>query len=104
MWVGRGGDSWRLHRPRRDHPALKSGSGTGGGEVLSPMPGSVVVVGRSVGESVSQGDVIVVVESMKMEYSLTAPIDGVVSSLLVSMGTQVARNQVVAIVSPEVSA
>ncbi len=104
MWVGRSGDAWRLHRPRHDHPALKSGSGTSGGEVLSPMPGIVVVVGRSVGESVSQGDVIVVVESMKMEYSLAAPIDGVVSSLLVSMGTQVARNQVVAIVSPEVSA
>ncbi len=104
MWVGRGGDAWRLHRPRRDHPALSSGSGTGGGEVLSPMPGTVVVVGRSVGESVSQGDVILVVESMKMEYSMAAPIDGVVSSLLVSMGTQVARNQVVAIVSPKVSA
>lgn len=104
MWVGHSGDAWRLHRPRRDHPALKSGSGAGGGEVLSPMPGAVVVVGRSVGESVSQGDVIVVVEAMKMEYSLAAPIDGVVSSLLVSMGTQVARNQLVAIVSPEVSA
>jgi acetyl-CoA/propionyl-CoA carboxylase biotin carboxyl carrier protein len=104
IWVGRDGDAWRLHRPRRDHPAPKSGPGTGAGEVLSPMPGAVVVVGRSVGESVSQGDVIVVVEAMKMEYSLAAPIDGVVSSLLVSMGTQVARNQLVAIVSPEVSA
>ncbi len=104
MWVGRDGDAWRLHRPRRDHGAPKSGSGTGGGEVLSPMPGSVVVVGRSLGESVSQGDVLVVVESMKMEYSLAAPIDGVVSSLPVSVGTQVARNQVVAIVSPKVNA
>ncbi len=103
MWVGRGGDAWRLHRSRRDHQAGKSGSGTRGGEVLSPMPGTVVVVGRSVGESVSPGAVIVVVEAMKMEYSLAAPIDGVVSSLLVSKGMQVARNQLVATVSPEVS-
>jgi acetyl-CoA/propionyl-CoA carboxylase biotin carboxyl carrier protein len=67
------------------------------------MPGTVVVVGRSVGESVSQGDVIAVVEAMKMEYSLAAPIDGVLSSLQVSMGMRVARNQLVAVVSPEVS-
>jgi acetyl-CoA/propionyl-CoA carboxylase biotin carboxyl carrier protein len=47
--------------------------------------------------------VIAVVEAMKMEYSLAAPFDGVVSSLLVSKGMQVARNQLVAIVGPEPS-
>jgi biotin carboxyl carrier protein len=48
--------------------------------------------------------VIAVVEAMKMEYSLTAPIDGVVASLLVALGTQVARGQLVAVVSPEAGA
>ncbi len=104
MWVGRGGDAWRLRRPRRDHQAAKSGSDTRGGEVVSPMPGTVIVVARSEGEAVRQGDVIAVVEVMKMEYSLAAPIDGVVSSLLVSKGMQVARGQLVATVSAEASA
>jgi acetyl-CoA/propionyl-CoA carboxylase biotin carboxyl carrier protein len=101
MWIGRGGDAWQLHRPRRDHAAPKAGLGIDGGEVLSPMPGAVVVVARSVGDVVLKGDVIVVVEAMKMEYSLAAPCDGIISSLPVALGGQVVRNQVVAVVSPE---
>ena len=56
------------------------------------MPGSVVAVGLADGEPVTAGTVVVAVEAMKMEHSLTAPVDGVVE-LLVAVGDQVKVGQ-----------
>ncbi len=65
---------------------------SGDAELLSPMPGTVVAVGVDSGASVSVGAVVVTVEAMKMEHSLTAPVDGV-TELLVSVGDQVKVGQ-----------
>jgi biotin carboxyl carrier protein len=57
------------------------------------MQGTVVKIAVSENQQVEQGDLIVVVEAMKMEHRITAPQDGVVSALFVALGDQVGNGQ-----------
>ena len=50
----------------------------------SPMPGSIFKVECSVGQSVKAGDVLIVLEAMKMEIEVSAPVDGTVKSIAVA--------------------
>ena len=65
------------------------------GEVRSPMPGVVIHVSAIAGDVVAAGDPLLVVEAMKMEYTLTAPFAGHVTDVGVDVGDQVALDQVV---------
>jgi acetyl-CoA/propionyl-CoA carboxylase biotin carboxyl carrier protein len=69
------------------------------GELRAPMPGSVLLVPVSAGDTVEAGQTLIVLESMKMELSLAAPLDGTVTELSVSVGDKVGRDQIVARVS-----
>ncbi|MEV0359322.1 biotin carboxylase N-terminal domain-containing protein [Nocardia sp. NPDC050697] len=81
---------------RAEHRALRgAGAHEGDAEIRSPMPGSVIAVGTAAGTEVAAGDPVVVVEAMKMEHTLTAPVAGTVE-LLVTPGTQVRLDQVLA--------
>jgi len=60
----------------------------------APMPGLVVAVPVSEGQQVSAGDVLVILESMKMQNELKSPQDGVVHRVRVEAGQSVERNQV----------
>ncbi|MDQ3423110.1 MAG: acetyl/propionyl-CoA carboxylase subunit alpha, partial [Actinomycetota bacterium] len=73
--------------------------GASGGEVRSPMPGAVIAVTAKPGDLVRQGDVLLVVEAMKMEHGLAAPRDGTVGPLMVRLGDQVVVGQLVATVT-----
>jgi biotin carboxyl carrier protein len=64
------------------------------------MPGTVLLVHVSDGDTVSAGDVLVVLESMKMELAIAAPHDGVVDGLSVKPGDRVALHQTLLAVSP----
>ena len=65
-------------------------SGTAGSvKVEAPMPGTVLKVNAKVGDSVKQGDTILVLEAMKMENEIAAPADGVIASINVSQGATV---------------
>jgi acetyl-CoA/propionyl-CoA carboxylase, biotin carboxylase, biotin carboxyl carrier protein len=70
--------------------------------VLSPMPGTVTAVEVADGQEVSAGARLVVVEAMKMEHVLTAPVDGVVRELRARPGATVAKDAVLMIVEPNV--
>ncbi|MUP39525.1 acetyl/propionyl/methylcrotonyl-CoA carboxylase subunit alpha [Labilibaculum euxinus] len=61
----------------------------GDGSILSPMPGRVVKIEVDEGQRVAKGDVLIIVEAMKMENSILAPFHGKVENLLVSEGDQV---------------
>jgi pyruvate carboxylase subunit B len=65
-------------------------------DVTSQMPGVVLRVLTQPGDHLSAGDAIVVLEAMKMEVSVTAPCDGVVRSIEVEVGQQVANGQTLA--------
>ena len=58
------------------------------------MPGVVIAVRTEPGAAVAEGDVLVVLESMKMELAIQSPRDGVVAEVAVAAGEQIARGQV----------
>ncbi|SFF55806.1 acetyl-CoA carboxylase biotin carboxylase subunit [Streptomyces mirabilis] len=99
-WLGREGDAWHV----RDHdPVAASLSGAahaGVDSLTAPMPGTVTVVKVAVGDEVTAGQSLLVVEAMKMEHVISAPHAGTVSELDVSPGTTVAMDQVLAVITP----
>ena len=72
-----------------------------GGPVRSPIPGTVTGVEVAEGQAVTAGDRLVVVEAMKMEHVLTAPVDGVVRDLRAKAGATVAKDAVLLTVDAE---
>lgn len=62
-----------------------------GGRLTAPMPGKVVSFAVQAGDTVSKGQVLAVMEAMKMEHTIAAPADGVVAELLYAPGDQVAE-------------
>ncbi len=95
LWIGRDGHAWSVHEQRREEAAAAAGAG---GPVVSPMPGTVTVVEVTEGQQVAAGDRLVVVEAMKMEHVLTAPVDGVVRRLRARAGATVARDAALLII------
>lgn len=70
--------------------AAPAASGSAGSVVVSsPMPGKILGVKANVGAAVKQGDVILVLEAMKMENEVVAPQDGTIASINVSTGDSV---------------
>ena len=77
--------------PKKAAPAAADGAN----KVVAPMPGTILDVKVTVGQSVKKGDVVCVLEAMKMENDIPAPCDGVVSSINVQKGASVAANDVI---------
>ncbi|MFC5909544.1 acetyl/propionyl/methylcrotonyl-CoA carboxylase subunit alpha [Streptacidiphilus monticola] len=103
-WLGRDGDSWavHVHDPLAD---VAAGAGAHAGDSLTaPMPGTVTVVKAAVGERVTKGQPLLVLEAMKMEHVISAPHDGVLEQLRVSAGSTVAMDELLAVVSTEEAA
>jgi acetyl-CoA/propionyl-CoA carboxylase biotin carboxyl carrier protein len=83
--------SSRRHRPRLHHAPA-----TGGAAVVAPMQGTVVKVAVAVGDELAEGDLVAVIEAMKMENPLTAHRAGVVTSVKVEAGATVTAGAVIA--------
>jgi acetyl-CoA/propionyl-CoA carboxylase biotin carboxyl carrier protein len=110
-------DGWLLGREGRSyevriHPWLRSATAAaaleGGGPLRAPLPGTVVAVEVAEGDAVAAGDVLLVLEAMKMEHPVVAPVDGTVRGLAVAAGDRVAVDdalvEVVAAAAEEASA
>jgi 3-methylcrotonyl-CoA carboxylase alpha subunit/acetyl-CoA/propionyl-CoA carboxylase biotin carboxyl carrier protein len=63
------------------------------GQINSPMPGTVSVITTAPGRRVRVGDVLGVVEAMKMEHAMAAPLEGIVTRVDVEQGAQVVVGQ-----------
>jgi acetyl-CoA/propionyl-CoA carboxylase biotin carboxyl carrier protein len=93
-----------LAERRRQRPSA-SGGGVGGRDaIVSPMQGTVLAVQVAEGDSVTAGQVICIVEAMKMENEVHAARAGIVSGLTVSPGDAVSIGQVICVVAPEANA
>ncbi|MEV8394980.1 MULTISPECIES: biotin carboxylase N-terminal domain-containing protein [unclassified Streptomyces] len=100
-WLGRDGDSWHVQDFDPVEAALRGAAGAGGLDALTaPMPGTVTVVKVAVGDEVTAGQSLLVVEAMKMEHVISAPHEGTVTELDVTPGSTVAMDQVLAVVAP----
>jgi 3-methylcrotonyl-CoA carboxylase alpha subunit len=94
LWVAAAGDAWRL---RLSDPIARAEAGAeeaGGEWIAAPLPGRLIRVEVSPGEQVRRGQVLVVLEAMKMEHALAAPRDGTVESLGAALGDQVAEGAI----------
>nr|WP_325295587.1 biotin/lipoyl-containing protein [uncultured Oscillibacter sp.] len=70
-------------------PAPASAAPAGGEQVTSPMPGTILDVKVSQGASVKKGDVLMILEAMKMENEIMCPCDGKVASINAAKGAAV---------------
>ncbi|MCI8364912.1 MAG: biotin/lipoyl-binding protein [Eubacterium sp.] len=77
-------------------PAPAAGGSAGSVQVTAPMPGKILAVKASVGAEVKKGDVILLLEAMKMENEVVAPQDGKIASINVNSGDMVGAGDVLA--------
>ena len=75
--------------PAAPAPAAAPAGAQGSVTVNAPMPGKILGVKASVGQAVKKGDVVVVLEAMKMENEIVAPQDGTIASINVAVGDMV---------------
>jgi acetyl-CoA carboxylase biotin carboxyl carrier protein len=67
-------------------------------EITAHIAGTIFKIEKQAGEAVSEGEEVIILESMKMEIPLESPINGVIKEILVAEGDPVDENMVVAIV------
>lgn len=73
-----------------------SSGGAGGNQVAAPMPGKVTKIQKNIGDKVEIGDVVLVMEAMKMEYTLKAEVAGEIKSVNCVEGEQVVLGKILA--------
>jgi len=71
-------------------PAAPAASGAEGAvKVAAPMPGKILAIKANVGQAVKRGDVVMILEAMKMENEIAAPEDGTIAGINVAVGDSV---------------
>ena len=96
VWIGRDGHHLEVRAERK----VRAGAGALAGSLEAPMPGTIWMVNVANGDAVAAGDVLIILESMKMELSITAPVDGVVAGLELRPGDRVGLKQPLVAVVP----
>ena len=77
-------------------PAPAAAGEAGSVQVTAPMPGKILGVKAAVGQAVKRGEVLIVLEAMKMENEIVAPEDGTVASINVTTGSSVEAGEIIA--------
>ena len=88
------GESWSV--TDLTHQPAAGANGTGSGRIQASMDGAIIDVLVEPGQTVRQGETLVILEAMKMEHPVKVDCDGVVSQVLTNKGDQVKRNQLLA--------
>lgn len=93
LWVHANGEIFTVKTEKRSRRGKASGGYANPGEVVSPMPGKIIKIMAKTGDDVKAGQALLVMEAMKMEYTLKAQADGKVSSVACEAGEQVTLGQ-----------
>ena len=95
LWLHVRGETYAIDRTRSSARKGKRGAASGHpGEVMAPMPGKIIKVSVSAGEAVAEHQVLLIMEAMKMEYTLKAQAAGRVAEVRCESGQQVSLGQV----------
>lgn len=81
-------------KPAAPKAAPAAAAGAGAIKINSPMPGNILSVKASAGQAVKKGDVLMILEAMKMENEICAPQDGTIASVQVAAGDSVESGDV----------
>ena len=98
--ISRVDDDWLVHGPAGDLELtelprfLPPGAGELEGGLIAPMPGRILATEVKAGETISSGQLLVILEAMKMEHRIFAPADGTVAKVNVEVGEQVEKDAV----------
>jgi len=86
--------------PTHKKPAPAAVDNSGGTPLIAPMPGMIVGLDKKEGDTVKEGETILVLEAMKMENSLPAPISGTITKINQGVGDHVAKNDILCVIAP----
>ncbi len=93
IWIHYAGRTFTAPLTKERASKGRSGSSGQSDRIKSPMPGKVTRLQKSVGERVEIGETVLIMEAMKMEYSLKAEVNGEVAEVSCRVGDQVALGQ-----------
>jgi acetyl/propionyl-CoA carboxylase alpha subunit len=97
VWVSCEGRTYLLEE---EHPETAAKGGASTNELRAPMTGRVVQVSAEKGTAVREGDILVTIEAMKMEFRLAAPEDGVVADVRCGAGERVELGDLLVVLEP----
>jgi len=87
-------------KPATSGSASTAVDDTGGTPLVAPMPGMIVGVEKKEGDTVNEGETILILEAMKMENALPSPISGTIIKINLGVGDHVAKNDILCVIAP----
>lgn len=97
LWTHANGETWTTEAgPKRRGGRAGAAAASNPSEITAPMPGKIIKISAPEGSVVKAGDVVIVMEAMKMEYTLKAQAAGRVSAIRAQAGDQVTLGAILA--------
>jgi biotin carboxyl carrier protein len=96
LWVHFEGRTFIYENPSQKKFGNRGAGKAKSGDLLAPMPGKVTKLLKKAGDQVGVGEVVLVMEAMKMEYTLKADVAGEITKLACQVGDQVALGKLLA--------
>lgn len=103
LWVHHQGQTFTLDASTGRRSKKKS-AGSSSDQLIAPMPGKVTKILLNKGQAVEKGQAVLVMEAMKMEYTLKAEISGQIQDIHCEVGEQVTLGKVLAQIQPKAEA
>jgi biotin carboxyl carrier protein len=101
VWLHFNGRTFIYEDESQSQAKKKGAKAAHAGDLLAPMPGKVTKLLKNAGEDVKKGDVVIVMEAMKMEYTLKSDGDGKITAINCQVNEQVSLGKVLAHITPK---
>lgn len=101
LWIHMNGLTRAIDLREKSRSKKRGPAGEGTGEIKAPMPGKITKLFKAKGDRVERGEAVVVMEAMKMEYTLKSDVAGTLDDVRCAAGDQVTLGQELVRVKPE---